>query len=432
MMRRLAVASLVFAAACGNDASAPAPPAFNPYALSANAWAGGELLVRTAVRVPDGTRIVVGSDTLALTIVDDSTVSATMPGDANGVLDVRLVGSWGYVPVGSVHVFGFHDVVTGPKVSGYSQPAGGGLLPIVLVNGDTSLIRLDLRTASVTAYPSAIHDLRCARGPGPTPTENVVVVGNSYNSGCKFAVWQLLPTPQLLLDSVHGSSRITARFNSTQWLLGGSHDICLARSVPTFSQTCTQYESMQGVRFSPRGDRAFVYYANNATGNRIPIFSAATGDTAFTVGSAQWNAGAGFTPDGDTLLLASGGLPWGNLLRSLNANTGQVYASIDLGNALSTEDVAMDPSSPYAYVLGWTSEPSGLYAHLLVLDRRTLTMIGHVKVIAKSQPTAGFLCSSCENRLFLDQAGRQLYVLGVPGWDPQATPAVIGRFDLLP
>ncbi len=402
----------------------------NPRLLTPSVWSGGEIQVRVAVRPPDGTYLVLGTDSLATSVLDDSTLSAAAP-QANGPFHVSVKGPAGVAAADlDIRVFGYRDFLHGAALSGYPLVDPASPTPTVLANGETSLVRVDLRFGLPQAYPRSMHDPRCMRGPGPTPTPNVVILGryNPSNGVCTYGLWQL-STRQLVSDSMPGSLRIAAEFSTNRWLLGGAHQICLRSLQPAFSD-CRQFEEPNDVRFSPRGDRTMVYYAWSPT-NGVPVFNPATGDTAFTIHDATSSGGGSFSAGGDTLFIAVYGAT--RRLLVVDATSGQRLMSLDL--TFDPEDVLAEPVSPYVYVYGWTRDTVET-AHLQIFERPSMRVVGHEIKPGSFDPKPDSLCFNCDNRLVLDPASRILYVLGIRGRDaitPGLTaPSPVSRFDLPP
>ncbi|MFI4978543.1 MAG: YncE family protein [Solirubrobacterales bacterium] len=405
-------------------------PDLSPRLLTSSVWSGGEIQVRVAVRPPDGTYLVLGADSLATVIVDDSTLSAPVP-QANGQFHVSLKGPAGTAFLDNdVRVFGFRDFLLGPPLSGYPLIDPASPTPKVLANGETTLVSVDLRFGLAQAYPRSMHDPRCMRGPGPTPTPNVVLLGryDPANGECTYGLWQL-SAQQMVGDSMPGSLRIAAEFSANRWLIGSAHQICLRSLQPAFSD-CRQFEEPNDVRFSPRADRAIVYYAFSTT-NGVPVFNTATGDTSFTIHDAQSSGGGSFSSGGDTLFIAVYGTT--RRLLVVDATGGQRLTSLDL--AFDPEDVLAEPASPYVYVFGWTRDTVET-AHLQIFERPSMRVVGHELKRGSFDPTPDSLCFNCDNRLVLDPTSRILYVLGIRGRDAipagLVQPSPVSRFDLPP
>jgi hypothetical protein len=424
--RAVAVVAAVVAGACQD---VTVPEALQVGLLTPDVWSGAELRLRVTFLPPEGTYLRIGDDSIAFIDADDSTLSAIAP-QANGSFPITLVAPAGEAFVeDAIRIYGFSGASLGPKVFGYPLPVSVGVAaPVVFVNGESSLVRLDLRSRVALPYAGVIHDPVCARGPGPTPIEGLLLLGRREPSGsCVFALWQMTTPAQLVMDSVPGGFRLAAQFDANHWLVSpGQHLVCLQTRQPPVT-ACRQFEEMNGIRFSSRGDRAFMYYGYSAA-NGVPVFSTATGDTAWAIHDATFGAGGAFTTNGDTLILSVGGGP-GNRLLLLNATTGQRLATIPL--SISTEDVLVDPDAPYVYVFGWDSLRT---AHTLVFERPTMRVVGDLTAPHNDSPVArpDSLCYWCDNRLFLDAGSRVLYLLGLAGREGRATePASIGRFDLI-
>lgn len=396
--------------------------------LTPQAWSGGPVRLRVSAPPAAGTRIYIGNDTVAFSIDDDSTVTATAP-QANGAFQVRLEGPGGAVHIEqALSIYGLRDIRLGPKMAGYLLPVSVAFPnATVFANGETSMVRIDLISLARQAYPATMHDPRCMRGPGPTPVDGQLVLART---GCVWAVWQMQPTPQKLIDSVPGGFRLVAQFSSNLWLVSpGQHLVCL-RSLQPAINDCRQFEEINGFRFSRTGQRLFMYFGAS-TPNGVPLFSTATGDTVFSIHTSSGNLGASFTPDGDTLLVVAGSPAQ---LLMVRAN-GQRLDSLAL--PFETEDVLVDPTAPYVYVLAWEYHLVGnantFIGHVLVVERPALRLVGDIVAgTGSSLPAADSICYACNDRLFLDPASRTLVLAGVREREgPALSPSSITRFDLI-
>lgn len=418
------VAGLLVSASCAERGIVP--PDLAPALATRQVWAGGSIVIRTTNPLGAATAFVVtlDDDTLPATIVDDHTIQLTAP-QRNGTAQLTVRSPTGQLLLAdAVTIHGFAEATGGPLLWGYPLPKAPNV-PVVLVHGDTSLIELDLRFGTSVAFPRAIHDPRCTRGPGPTPSPARVILASPGPNiwPCSFAVWELYPLKKVQ-DSVPGSDRISAMFSSNRWLLGYHHQICLVPSMQFLNNQCRQHEEINGVRFSPDGTRAFIYGGYSRT-NNMPVYSTATGDTAFTIRDSEQSQGASFTPSGDTMFVAAGGK-----IIALDPVTGARHREAIL--PVDPEDVLVDPQGPWLYVFGWTA---GNMAHLVVLDRGSLAIVGHIQQQASSQllETLDALCYSCDNRLFIDSPARTLYVLAIRyrSRDVATGRSSIGRFGLM-
>jgi hypothetical protein len=406
-----------------------------PRLVTNEVWAGGDILVQSQVPLTSYL-LVSGTDTSHLRQID-STTWAGMASSSSGTVSVIVIDPEGR-PVlhENVTIRGFLDVRPGPLVAGYPLPLSPQQgSPVVILNGESSLVRVDLRSGLISSWPSSIHDPDCMRGPGPTPTEGVYVTAHrSPSGGCTWSLWRLEPSIQKLADSIPiNGSRLAGMFTTNRFLVSpGQHVMCLQSLAPA-TQSCRSYEEMNGMRFSPRGDRSFVYYGYSAS-NHVPVYDTQTGDTAYTIADADASEGGSFTNGGDTLYLAVVGSAARLLI--LNSLTGARYADLHIAatpREATPEDVLVDPQLPYAYVLVWRNFSDPV---ILVYDRRSSALVGQMAGSngSSSQATGTLMCSLCDNRLIIDPATRQLYVLAIEQREGRASinaRSSIARFSLL-
>ena len=405
-----------------------------PRLAAGEVWAGNDILIHSDASLDAHYVLVVGTDSLPLRQVDSTTWAARAPRRGGTMSVVLLDDDHHAVLQGEVTIRGFLDVREAPRVSGYPLPLStlqGA--PAVIMNGESSLVRVDLRYGTAIAWPSSVHDPDCMRGPGPTPTEGIYVTAHRSPSGvCTWSLWRLLPSVQKLADSIPiAGLRLAGMFDSNRFLVSPSqHSLCV-ESISPKTQSCRGSEEINGIRFSPRGDRAFVYYGYS---NNVPVYDTQKGDTAFTIPDANASEGGSFTSEGDTLFLAVVGATARLLV--LDARTGARYADLRIAATRpegTPEDVLVDPQAPYVYVLVWRANSHPV---IQVYDRRTSSLLAELPGTDSSSATAdaNLMCSQCDNRLVMDLATRQLYVLAVGQRQGRALPGLrsnIARFSLL-
>lgn len=386
----------------------------------------GETLKVTVQPLLSPTWLFLAGDSVETMVLDDSTVATLAP--ARGSYEVLVRQAGRLSTAGVARVYGFRDVTFGPPMTGYPVPVMRGLpLPIILVNGESSLTRVDLRTNAVTAFPAAVHRVNCMRGVGPTHDAAVFLTSDC---GLRSGRWRLWRAPTRLDSAIASTDRIAAQLGDSAFLVAAHHWVRVQHSRAAVGPLRT-FEEVNGFVFSPRGDRVIQYYGRSLE-NGVPVWSTATGDTAFTLHDARAATAGGFTPEGDTLYLAV----WDSLFRlvRLDATTGERMGEARI--PVAAEDVVVDPVAPYVYVFGWTSarEP-----RIGVYHRDDLSLVAQIQAPPASQnpqPEAALPCYFCDNRMFIDPSLRVLYVVEIQSRDrylpTPAPPSIVLRFDLKP
>lgn len=192
--RLLLVAGTSLASACP-DRITTADPTVT--LLTPQVWAGDTVRLRVNP-VPPVLWLTIDGDSVPVAAMDDSTIAAIAPQRSGSFEVVLYVPSRVGEPLPPLRIYGYLDTRPGPRMTGYPQPVTyGAPLPIVVVNGDSSLVRVDLRTGSVTGFPGPIHRPWCSRGPGPTNWPGVFILSEDDAAmwSCIHSTWQLWPTP---------------------------------------------------------------------------------------------------------------------------------------------------------------------------------------------------------------------------------------------
>lgn len=416
--------SLVVLALTGCSDAASPPEAPTGVVTPLAQWSGGALQLRvtgyateTPILVADGT------DTLALSRLDDSTFALRVPDGPSGAVSLDLRFGRQTVPVGSVQRVGFRGGQSiSPGFYGELITAHRGTTPVVVgasmtAGNDGPIQALDLGSMTVTAYPGLFAAEYYGISPTFRPDQFVVL-----DSARVPAIWQLWPTP-VKIDTIGSrppAVRQLARLSDSVWLSTSSHYSWTRRGSTTVIPALSlQTESPWAIFISPTGNLAISALAVGQPG--VHVFNAQTGDTAYSLGAgfknAQW---AGFSPDGSTLFVLGGKtvtLGADSLVR-LQAATGAVQAGVRVETGTN---MAIDPVKPLIYV----ESRADTLPTILVLDAVTLTEVARLH----AAPVPGFTgCNATcfEGALAVDRVRNQLHLVWV------GSTSQVWSFDLVP
>lgn len=379
--RLLATLALV---ACNSVPTAPTPPTGR--LLTTAVWPGESALVvspEAAAAPAESVVVTAGIDTMAFSVVDDSTLAVAIPDSMfSADLGVTVHTAGGFVDVGTVHVYGYVGAVEYQGYSGYPIAfPNADAAPTVLVFDATGAARVNVETGDRVQWP----------GPGPlTPC------GASYSTG--FGSSYRADSGWATLCS--GSFRLVASAKDSVPLAAvgrlvaeiGPHTIIEAQKYNDWTAhvaddgTVTPIVTLDygingplSVVLSPRRDRAVLTAGavfgdtRNTTGPSVPVFSA-DGNIAFRArgGGSEGGGAAAFSPTGDTLYLASS---VGAGLYAYDAAVGSLLDSIAEVNG--GQALYADPRTEYLYAAG------GSFAAirtLAVVDRTSLRIVATLKV----------------------------------------------------
>lgn len=388
--RALAVAS-VLAAAC-SDPTEPPLPAF---AISpATQWSGGTIAVRSHYFVNRTPLPVVtaGTETLAVTRQDDSTLTASLPRGPSGPVTFSLARGTRRDSLASVQRVGFRERRTlAVSLDGELAmlPSAGG--PLVLggvVTGTevrAPLSRVALRSGATVTFSGLRTPEITFYGLAPSSPSGAFAVRDSTDS---LRLYDFTGGSPVFLATVPGVgtgfSRQAARLSSTIWLYTGSHVVRTWLATDSSTRFQGAVESPYGVFLSPRGDRTTL--ASFATYG-MPVFDNATGDTAFTL-SIDETEGAAFSLDGTELYAVGGQYNASDTLVAVDATSGAQLARVSLPHGFLGFSVAYSSTAGGRVLVG-AANPTTMA--VLVYDARTLVLRGVLPVPDNcgAYPTAG-------------------------------------------
>jgi len=334
ILRALVVVALTVPVAC-SDSAGPAVPAF---AVSPPAqWSGGAITIRSsyfANRV-QAAILVADGDTLALTAVDDSTVTASLPQGPSGEVTVALARGSRLDDLASVHRVGYSDTrnVTSAGFARYGalQAADSAGNPLVFGAAATSpndyrarIVRLKVVAGTTTLFGLRQPD-KTFYGMAPSVTPGVFAVRDSTDT---LRMARLIDDPPSVLGTAairFASTRQVSQLSDSIWLRTASHytETFLANDTSGVSLiTTAASESPYAVFLSPRRDRATLWTRVNGTEGGVPVFDNAAGTLAYRL-PFWYVRGAAFSPDGGTLYVAGGQYSADSLV-AVDATTGTV------------------------------------------------------------------------------------------------------------
>lgn len=410
-------------------------PELHPSLQTPHAWSRGEVRISDPVFASSAAlpTVTVGSHTLVVRAVDDTTIAATLP-DTSGPVALSVHAFGAVVPAGPVIVAGFREAYDGPFLSGYVLPWPSDNPTSVLGAGDSGAVLVDLRFNHIArAFPESLHSPDCAWGVGQSAfSGHAVFYGRRPGGGCARAVSYQLGPSVVAGDTLLG-------FPGT-WVLGelGSRRSVTSSDSWLYLMNCDttpcQFQeyfgggAVTGLTLSPRGDR--VVFDNG--GGRPPIVIDPRNLTTAFVLPLLYTNGSAFSPGGDTLwVVGTDALYPQRIVAALDATTGGVLATAVLDSLITDrwevlKAVAIDPEGPWLYVSLSATVSSGAHT-LLVLDRQSLALRGVLVAPREDRQSWDF------ERIIPMPAGDVIFlVTTAQGYDLRGRRARIFRFDRLP
>lgn len=404
---------------CGDATTPGQPPEFT---VSPTAqWSGGTVTVRSAFfRDRDSLHLIrAGVDTAIPIRVDDSTVAFMLPVGPSGPVELEWVNGDRYEAMGLVDRVGQAarvEVPGGPTTNLVVTLRGDSPLFLGANDADTLII---VDPLAGTATSTGLRTPGGYYGPGITHRGDRFLLRDATDS---LKVWQLWPSPQAIaVPPLYrtGFLRLGAQLSDSTWLFAQSHS---SRTVGPGALSGLPVEDPWLLIMSPRGDRlAVVAIGTDLAG--LPVFDAATGDTAFTIAGIRHLVGADFSPDGATLYLVGrsvSGVPPDSLL-VLDATVGTRLQGVALPDSFTPLTVSSDHGFDRVFVHGRRAcGPS-----VVVYQASTLTVEGELHGDGALASCTGVPWNGATA---VDRTRQRLYVLwqGVNGLNSLWT------FDLLP
>lgn len=337
-------------------------------------WSGGVATVTTdqLLNYPTTPVITAGTDTLASAVVDDTTLSVTLPPLPSGTVNLIAHGSAGDLDLGSVSLVGYSGRIQASGFLGeqqrWSRSSPAGALGET-ANGKVGY--LHAANGVLTILP--VDDGASPYGPGASYRDNVFTVLSP--NGVDFWQYSAGGTP-VKLDSAPVSNpagRPVHELAPWTFLVPSHHSMYIEKSPDNGATFTTTYnpsaaqteESTWGVVYAPSGSLATIRVS--ATPMGVPVFDLPAGTLRYRVPLYEPAGGAVFTTDGELYMAGDTlyGGP-GDIVLRLDANTGAELGRTSIPAPWSVLGFATDvtESHLYAFLSGF---PSGLA--VMVLDR---------------------------------------------------------------
>jgi hypothetical protein len=372
----------------------------------------------------DPAAILLDTDTLAFTRVNDSILSVALP-DLPGNHELRVSSPRVHATALAVHLAGYVDAQDGPVFSGRAVRASQ--LTELFGSGPQGLRRWNVSTGQTWDYPDSLHQPVCSRGVGlgAQPGELVLHSGSCSNTWKR---WRVEPILEARDTTPWMQDRFVDVLAGGLFVRPGSHEF----RIDWCDTACTFVQYVRGesgfdVVHSPSGDRA-VPLAYVVSDSGAPVVDVGAKAVGYFVPPFQASMGAVFSENGDTLFLvgrdsAAGGV---GLLAVVRAADG-TRLTLDT-TSYAPCGIALDPVRPVIYVAGLYWNGPDRWSVLGVVDRATLEPIVTLRV---GDGSVYGLFGPC--LVLPSPAERRIYVvtsLDLP-FDPQIH-ASVARFETPP
>lgn len=420
--------ALTLLAACSNDPNRPSePPVIS--IQPATQWSGGEIQLTSGAFAGSTLPVLVaGAETLSVSRVSDSVVTATVPLGSSGNVSIELAVGKKRYPAGEVGRVGFRSTTTSTPLFGTELLLTyDGLTPMVVggswTGARTPVQSLNLSTMETVGYPGIFAV--SPYGVGPTEHSNEFVVIDSVGVP---ALWRLWPA-QELIDTLSATLkccfvRHISRLSDSVWIRTAHHETVSYRGAASLMGVLSYtMESPWVIALSPRGDRTALAITSATTG--VPVYNSLTGDTAFTLGPQFRTSygGTGFSPDGERIYFLGGpaGASFGDSLLSVRATTGEILAAAKVPPIGLPFKFATDPVEELEYV----EVLQGGRPTILIYDR-DLKLLGRLPVPDNpATPTCGETC--IQGVIGVDRVHHLLHVV----WNGAGSSNYIWTYDIL-
>jgi len=387
-------------------------------------WAGGELRIRSAYfrGLADLPEVTAAGEPMAVARLDDSTVAATLPGLVIQEAKIAVVLGHAAELVDTVRVVGFSTYwVTNPTAFGNPvliHATGGpfgiaGIVPQPSM-GATGVVALDQRITKLASGVAPV-DWRMLRAVGATYDSSRYIL---LDSSGMIAEWRLIPGPTrvdtvpTVLQSLP-ARRIVYRLSEGVWIDTHNHQTDVVRpGLPTYS---VQIEDPYRMTMSRTADRAILSGGYPDPGG--VVFEMSTGDTAYRVPLHPIEAAA-FTPNGQTLFVASGMYPTTSSILAIESASGSVLDQVALtGVARNVLGLALAGGGTRLLMAYQQDSVPGV----MVYDAASLSLLGRLPAPASAVSS---VCCWLDADIIADDASSTAYVMGAGGY--------VWEFDLLP
>jgi hypothetical protein len=319
---------------------------------------------------------------LAVTRLNDTTISAVVPRQARGVYALKVDG----YEIAHVRVFGFVSFTarTNDLVGNGYAFVDAGAVSLIYGTADKRIVQFFPGTASQrTILNDYLIDNGFVRSAGPTPDPSVVLFSpfgrnpaNPWNNPVE--AWRVGTIPVQVGGYPIDNGRVIAAFNDSVVFRGFHHDVETRklRAGKFVIAYWGQYEETNEVVISPRGDRAAIRVHGSPTGP--PVFNTASGDTAYHLRQFRGAEAVRFSATGDTLYMIGYNSQEQSTLVAVKASNGQQLMERPLPEWV--EDMTYDPEAGILYLLAIEGNtlhavPPGVL-HVSVIDAKTFTTLG--------------------------------------------------------
>ncbi|HKA57069.1 MAG TPA: hypothetical protein VKD28_00485 [Gemmatimonadales bacterium] len=425
---------LVLLAACDSPA---APREFVGHLGATDVWSGAEVVVVSPSFQTALPHVRIGSDTLSVRRLDDSTVVAQLP-DGNGTRTLTIETA-GFEPFSAdVTLYGLRSIETGPLLAGYLE-----LIPNttrVLGAGD-GLVEVDVRTGNVVRHwDETVHSADCISSVGPSVRVGYYVLWGKDSVGGRCThpwVWHYGLTT---LDRVDSLPAVPGAWGMAEigprGIIAGGDDVL--RISHCDSAGCTpqtyfnQGGGLGGVSIARSANRAFLHHWFGF------IVDATTGDTLGRLPLGPGGSPAtqpfyhaenvAFSAGEDTAYVVGNIGASGSILLRILTSTGALIDTLPLTNTYAT-DVRVDDTRIYVALLKGSVGVNATRPELRIYDRANLQLIATLRAADADtlSPTEWH-----QFRLVPDLVMHAMYLVAtvqVVGFDANAK---ILRYDLLP
>lgn len=398
--------------ACSSD---PTNPPVNPADVRvspSHVFAGGEVFLsgdwyRTTDSLPG---ITAGASFLAVRRVNDTTVAATLPSTANGIVKLGELSPGALYDRGSVTVHGFKRHASVPVPNHFELTTSWDPnSPFIAIDTDSGLSVLDPRVDTVTSYLGigslGTGHAGCPFSAGPSYRPNVFVLADSGFPG-RHDFWSILPDTAWLGPAPIGGCMV-AEIAPGLYAHDGQTFVNVYQ-LDSAGQAVSGFQQGMAMnhRFikSPAGDRLAIaaYSPAGAT-----VVNLASMTSAFTAPAMETVYDAAFNADGSRLYL-TGGAFYGEVL-GLNATTGDSLASAFFGSDQPFA-ITHDPLRGVIYVaVAERDSLVGARLSIHVLDEVTLVQLGRLQL--PDAAGCGFCFIGSRGVLWIDQPGSELMLV---------------------
>ena len=357
--------------------------------------------------------ITLGTFTLSVRRVDDSTIAATLPTTENGALQLKERIDGEDVDRGSLQIHGFKRVAAiQMPIEAEFTLARNPALPYAITGDSAGVSVIDLRADQATRYPG-IGRLRyegsgCHRIAGPRYQDGSFFIWDSgaFPFNQQATQWQLIPDTlrQGPIPPWQGSCGV-AEISPMVYVHTGSEGGGAFVSVDSIDSAGNSTHFYDDILI---GNKGFFWSGNrlvlrglNHSGTGV--IDLETRGLAYRVTSINDISSAVFSVDGQSIVLCGERSNGEDRIIAVNAATGD---SLE-GMPLSCPALATDPVLGLIYAVVTNSYP---FVSILVLEPTTLTQIGRIDLPASTC----FYCME-SSVAFVDRATSELIVLSYAG-----------------